>query len=305
MRASSGARSSRIRAYAGWGSSSLQTSRERRRRASPRSRRDCSGSGSCGVLVGEHDGGQGAGRVEERLGNGHSGRDGAGHVADRAARLRHVASHFLHQLPGGLSGRSVRAGRSCRSGHRRPASTMRSARRPCPRSAPCPAAPLSLRPRSPARPDAVALRSRFGPLLAHAVPPTPKIARWSNPPRESHDRAVRVEHPLVLPDRRAHHLHEVARRQLLGAGGDQRADLLRLRAAELRVAERRDRPVDRLGRHRLADVVEPLGCRPRSAPRRAPDRPPGRSPAASRSPASAGSGHRAARRAGSRRCAPG
>ena len=43
--------------------------------------------------------------------------------------------------------------------------------------------------------------------------------------RRTHDRPVRVEHPLVLTDRGAHHLDEVARGQLLGAGGDQPVDL--------------------------------------------------------------------------------
>ena len=56
---------------------------------------------------------------------------------------------------------------------------------------------------------------RPGPV-AHE-PLTPKIARCRKPPAEAHHRAVHVEHPLVLLDRRAHHLDEVRGRQLLRA----------------------------------------------------------------------------------------
>ena len=91
----------------------------------------------------------------------------------------------------------------------------------------------------PARPGSCSRTSSYCSLTS----PTPKTSRCRNPPAEAHDGPVGVEHPLVLPDRRPHHLDEVARRQLLGAPGHQRADLRRLLAAELGVLERRDRPV--------------------------------------------------------------
>src|SRR3546814_897210 len=53
--------------------------------------------------------------------------------------------------------------------------------------------------------------------------------REDRPVQESsckpHDRAVGIEHPLVLLDRGSHHLDEVAGRELLGPCADQLADL--------------------------------------------------------------------------------
>ena len=74
--------------------------------------------------------------------------------------------------------------------------------------------------------------------FVHALAPSTEDQQVEDSTAEAHDGPVGVEHPLVLTDRRPHHLHEVARRQLLGAPGHQRADLRRLLAAELGILER-------------------------------------------------------------------
>src|ERR671934_2623033 len=62
---------------------------------------------------------------------------------------------------------------------------------------------------------------------------------------EAEHGAVRVQHPLILADRRAQELHEVGVGHLAHPRLEQRPDARALLLGELRVGERRHRVLDR------------------------------------------------------------